>query len=249
MAEGGQQMNIVPFGDRAVRVTFGDRIDPAIQAEITRFMHVLDRRPFPGFSEYVPAYTNLAVYYDPLVVLKKSGGGRITAQARVTAFLSRLYDECKNEGGDSGKRHVVHIPVCYGGKYGPDLEKVATYHHLRTAEVINKHSQPQYLVYMLGFAPGFPFLGGLPEELATPRRAEPRLKIPAGSVGIAGKQTGAYPLESPGGWQLIGRTPLSLFIPQKDPPTLLTAGDLVSFDPISEDTFRSIKEGAPWRSH
>lgn len=233
-------MTIEPFGDQAVRVIFGDRIAPSVQQGISRFIRLFDQKPFNGFIEYVPSYTNIVFYYNPLEVIE---GGRkdTSAQSQVIDFLTGL-SRCTFESVDQeSQRKVVHIPVCYGGDFGPDLDEVADLHHLSASELIRRHSVPEYLVYMLGFAPGFPFLGGLPEELATPRRATPRLKIAAGSVGIAGRQTGAYPLDSPGGWQIIGRTPVPLFTPETDPPTLLQAGDLVKFDPISEREFERIK--------
>ncbi|MCO7175150.1 5-oxoprolinase subunit PxpB [Sporolactobacillus kofuensis] len=234
-------MKIEPFGDQAVRVIFGDKIAPSVQFQINQFLIQFDRSPFHGFIEYVPAYTNVVFYYNPFDVIQ---GGRkdCSAQRQVMDYLEALFKRVDRNSGNEGKRRVIHIPVCYGGIFGPDLHEVAALHHLTRDEVIAKHSSPDYLVYMLGFAPGFPFLGGLPEELATPRRATPRLKIAAGSVGIAGKQTGAYPLESPGGWQIIGRTPIPLFTPKVNPPTLLTAGDLVKFDPITEAEYVRLKE-------
>ncbi len=132
---------------------------------------------------------------------------------------------------------LVEIPVCYGSEYGPDLEDVAALHELTSAEVIRRHSAPPYRVQFLGFLPGFAYLSGLPPGLETPRRDTPRLSVPAGAVGIGGAQTGVYPLESPGGWQIIGRTPLILFDLNREPPALLRAGDRVRFVPISEETY------------
>ncbi|BBO00336.1 5-oxoprolinase subunit PxpB [Sporolactobacillus terrae] len=235
-------MVIEPFGDQAVRVIFGDRIAPEIQMKVNQFTERFDRSPFKGFVEYVPAYTNVVFYYNPIEVSRSGKKDGSSAQQQVIDYLNQLSGQMSNEPDQEAKRRVVHIPVCYGGEFGPDLDEVAHVHHLTPREVIEKHTKPQYLVYMLGFAPGFPFLGGLPEELATPRRANPRLKIAAGSVGIAGKQTGAYPLDSPGGWQIIGRTPVPLFQPESDPPTLLKAGDRVVFDAISEPEYLRIKE-------
>lgn len=234
-------MRIEPFGEQAVRVIFGDRIDPSIQQKINQFTLLFDMHPFGGFIEYVPAYTNVVFYYDPRQVIVY-GRNDLPAQQQVTDYLLGLSKSMAIQTLQKTNRRTVHIPVCYGGGYGPDLLEVADVHNVSIDEVIAKHSRPEYLVYMLGFAPGFPFLGGLPEELATPRRATPRLKISAGSVGIAGQQTGAYPLDSPGGWQIIGRTPLSLFTPDTDPPTLLMAGDLVKFDPITGKEYRHMKE-------
>lgn len=133
---------------------------------------------------------------------------------------------------------TVVIPVCYGGEFGPDLEEVARFHGMTEDEVIAIHAQGRYRVYMIGFAPGFAYLGGLSPEIATPRRATPRTHVPAGSVGIAGNQTGVYPLATPGGWQIIGRTPLALFRPHHEEPSLLRAGDIVQFCPITEEQYR-----------
>ncbi|MCO7127181.1 5-oxoprolinase subunit PxpB [Sporolactobacillus shoreicorticis] len=232
---------IEPFGDQAVRVIFGNQIAPEIQMKINQFTEQFDQAPFAGFIEYVPSYTNVVFYYDPVKVLGVNYHA-VTAQQHVINYLANMAKRVNGDINHKMHRRTVHIPVCYGGNFGPDLAEVAELHGLSVHEVIDMHSAPDYLVYMLGFAPGFPFLGGLPEELATPRRATPRLKIAAGSVGIAGKQTGAYPLDSPGGWQIIGRTPLPLFTPQSDPPTLLAAGDLVKFDPISRQEYIRIKE-------
>jgi len=135
---------------------------------------------------------------------------------------------------------IVEIPVCYGGEYGPDLGFVAEHNGLSQEEVIKIHSEGRYLTYMVGFAPGFPYLGGLSEKIAAPRKESPRLKIPEGTVGIAGNQTGVYPITTPGGWQLIGRTPFRLFHPGKNPPTLLKAGNIVVFKPISEQEYKQL---------
>jgi len=137
---------------------------------------------------------------------------------------------------------VVRIPVVYGGEYGPDLESLAKLHDMTPEQVIEIHSGKDYLIYMLGFTPGFPYLGGMDPKIATPRLKTPRTKIPAGSVGIAGEQTGFYPLDSPGGWQLIGRTPLALFDPEREAPFLLSAGEYVRFCPIPEDRFEEIRK-------
>ncbi|MBX6395501.1 MAG: 5-oxoprolinase subunit PxpB, partial [Alicyclobacillaceae bacterium] len=154
---------------------------------------------------------------------------------RMCALLETLVDEIPQGGEEAGR--LVEIPVCYGGEFGPDLAYVADYHGLTPERVIEIHSSTEYRVYMIGFAPGFPYLGGLSPELATPRKTSPRLTIPAGSVGIAGNQTGVYSVSTPGGWQIIGRTPLVLFRPDLHPPSLLKAGDRVRFYPISREEF------------
>jgi len=159
------------------------------------------------------------------------------------AILKELLTNMKETVDE--KKKVIEIPVCYGGSFGPDLEIVAKHHHLTPEQVIHIHSKPKYLVHMIGFAPGFPYLGGLNEEIATPRRQSPRVKIPAGSVGIAGNQTGVYPIESPGGWQIIGRTPVKLFNPHKTPPTLLQTGNYITFKPISRKEYEQLA-GVEW---
>ena len=140
------------------------------------------------------------------------------------------------------KKRTIEIPVCYGGEFGPDLSVVAESNGLTEEEVIHIHSNGTYIVYMIGFAPGFPYIGGMPSEIATPRKSSPRLKIPSRSVGIAGSQTGIYPIETPGGWQLIGSTPLKLFSIHHNPPTLLQAGDHVRFKPISYEEYRYLED-------
>ncbi|RLF75230.1 allophanate hydrolase, partial [Thermococci archaeon] len=179
--------------------------------------------------EVVPTYTSIYVYYDPLKI------GYSEVVEAVKPFLNA---EPKKE-----KARIIEIPTAYGGEFGPDIEFVAEYNGLSVDDVIEIHSKPLYRVYMLGFTPGFAYLGGMDERIATPRLEKPRLKVPAGSVGIAGKQTGIYPLESPGGWRLIGRTPLKLFDANREPPTLLQPGDYIKFVPISEEEFWEIYGG------
>jgi inhibitor of KinA len=171
----------------------------------------------------VPAYSSLLVYYDPLVTTFQ---GMSDAVLEIESGL----DEQPSE-----PPRAVHIPTLYGGKYGPDLKSVADHAGLTEAETVTAHSGTDYLVYMLGFSPGFPYLGGLSGGLATPRLETPRSEIPAGSVGIAESQTGVYPVASPGGWRLIGRTPLKLFDAHNEPPSLLKAGDVVRFMPLSTE--------------
>ncbi|MFJ8245016.1 5-oxoprolinase subunit PxpB [Peribacillus asahii] len=231
-----------PLGDSAVVVTFGNEIQYDIHKKIKIFMELLEHEPFVGFVECVPAYTNLTVFYDPFVVFNE--------QKHKEAVISPYEVVCSNikkklqqiETNKKMTHRTVSIPVCYGGEYGPDLEHVARYNHLTTDEVIRIHSSGEYLVYMIGFAPGFPFLGGLSEKIATPRRSSPRTTIPAGAVGIAGMQTGVYPISTPGGWQLIGQTPQTLFLPNENPPSLLQPGDIVKFYPISYEEYKEMKE-------
>ncbi|EOR22508.1 allophanate hydrolase subunit 1 [Niallia nealsonii AAU1] len=203
----------------------------------------LENHAFPGFIECVPAYTNVTVYYHPYLIYESY---RKTNNQSLSPFLivkSRMEEIINHlEEAEMTTNRKMEIPVCYGGEYGPDLEFVARYNNLTVDQVIALHSSGEYFVHMIGFAPGFPFLGGMSEKIATPRRSTPRQLIPAGSVGIAGVQTGVYPIATPGGWQLIGKTPLQLFLPNKNPPSLLQAGDIVKFFPISEEEFLFQKE-------
>lgn len=210
----------------------------------------LEKHPVEGQLEIVPAFTTLTVFYDPLklttVSLNKSCSPFIKIKKKVLERIKTLSFDSQV----APIQRRVAIPVCYGGEFGPDLKQVAHHHQRSIQKVIELHKEPDYLVYMIGFAPGFPYLGGLNASIHTPRRARPRLHVPKGSVGIAEGQTGIYPFESPGGWQIIGRTPLSLFDAQTEPPSLLHAGDTVHFYPISESEYWEIEKGGlqPCRS-
>lgn len=218
-----QPVSIKPAGDRALVVEFGDTIDPAVASQVARLAaRVAALRP-GGVVETVPTYRSLMVHIDPLAA----------DPLALAATLERLAaEEARETPGGNGASplgRLVEIPVVYGGEVGPDMAYVAEKTGLAPEEIIALHTAPTYVVYMIGFLPGFPYMGGLDPRLATPRLATPRLKIPAGSVGIGGQQTGVYSLESPGGWAVIGRTPLTLFDPMRDEPCLLLAGDRVRF--------------------
>lgn len=233
---------IQPLGDSALVVHLGDGINPTIHEKLKNLSYLLEKEPFTGFIESVPAYNSLTVYYNPVAVyFSISDKEEKSPYKIVSAFILKLFDELGNI--EKAEKRLVKIPVLYGGEFGPDLEYVAVYHGLSVDDVIQIHSSNDYLVYMIGFAPGFPFLGGMDERIATPRKESPRLAIPPGSVGIAGKQTGIYPLETPGGWQIIGRTPLDLFLPELTPPTLLQSGDKIRFVPISHEELALIRGG------
>lgn len=219
---------ICPVGDLALNVEFADEISPAVNAQIRAFTGALARAALPGVVEIVPTYRSVTVHYRPEVMLY----GELSA--RLNAFLDDLSAE------DAAPAEVIELPVRYGGDMGPDLPFVARHCGLSPAEVIRIHSAAEYLVYMLGFTPGFPYLGGMDERIATPRLEKPRTRIPAGSVGIAGTQTGAYPLDTPGGWQLIGRTPVKLYDPEREQPILLRAGQFVKFTPIDDKAYAEI---------
>jgi len=226
-------MHLSPLGDRALLIHLGDTIDESTHRLVRAVSARLASRPVPGTIELVPAFASVAIHYDPAGVPNEHAEGSPYARfaAAVEAALIGLTDEALPPP------RTVAIPVCYGGDYGPDLDQVARQHGLSADDVVRLHTGATYRVYMLGFAPGFAYLGGLPEALATPRRAEPRTVVPAGSVGIGGSQTGIYPLASPGGWQLIGRTPVRLFDAGHQPPTLLAVGDVVKFQPIAPNEF------------
>ncbi|PSL45878.1 inhibitor of KinA [Salsuginibacillus halophilus] len=221
---------ITPLGDRALRVNFGSVISEHIHKNVRSLCVLLEKYPRWGVIEWIPSYTSVTIMYDPLE-LPFEHGYRYVEELMQLALSEPL-----------PPARTVEIPVVYGGTYGPDLDNVAAHNQISAEDVIHKHSTPTYMIYMLGFAPGFPYLGGLPEELATPRLAEPRTVVPAGAVGIAGPQTGIYPLESPGGWQIIGQTPLTLYRPDAEPPVLLQAGDRLQFSAVSEDEFVEISE-------
>ncbi|MDR1263410.1 MAG: 5-oxoprolinase subunit PxpB, partial [Oscillospiraceae bacterium] len=191
----------------------------------------LSAKPIPGVIESTASYRSLLVSFDPMRV----GEGGLKRQ------LSRRLRSLSPDVSASAPADVVELPVCYGGAYGPDLDDVAAHTGLTAEEVVRRHSAAVYRVYMIGFMPGFPYLGGLPDELTTPRLSTPRALIPAGSVGIGGNQTGVYPLDSPGGWRLIGRTPRRLYDVNSSKPVLLAAGDGVRFIPISPEEYARLE--------
>jgi len=221
-------------GDRGVLVEYGDAISPEINIKVRSMaMAIAEEKPV-GIVEVIPTYRSLLLVYDPLATDLKS------LEDALQSMESRL-DQL-----EIPLPRTVEIPVSYGGDLGPDIEFVAQAHNLTVEDVITIHSSAVYQIYMIGFTPGFPFLGGLPEELHTPRLETPRPLVPAGSVGIANNQTGIYPIDSPGGWRLIGRTPLSLFSPWKENPFLYRTGDMIKFVRISEKEYqRILSEGKP----
>jgi inhibitor of KinA len=216
---------ILPCGDTGISVEFGDAIDPPTHARVRQLFESLGSVRHAGILDMIPTYRALFIEYDPW---------RCSFERLVLLVEAAIADGAVPLAADAA---VVEIPVCYGGDCGPDLAELAAYHHMPVAWVIELHSRPLYTVYMIGFTPGFPYLGGLDERLVTPRRREPRQWVPAGSVGIADRQTGIYATDSPGGWQIIGRTPVRLFDLTRTEPFLLKAGDLVRFVPISKEAF------------
>ena len=211
-------------GDQAVVVELGDEIDPVLNQRVHALGRAIEERGITGLRDLVPTYRSLLVQYDPVTVTLDD----------LRASVADAFESLDEESVAASR--VVLLPTLYGGENGPDLEFVAENAGLTLEAVVAAHSAVDYLVYMMGFTPGFPYLGGLDERLATPRLQTPRLAIPAGAVGIAESQTGVYPTASPGGWRLIGRTPLDLFDAQRDPPAMLAAGDYVRFMPLADET-------------
>ena len=224
-----ENVRFLPCGDQAVTVEWGSTIDEHINRQVHAFARKVEALSHPAITEVVPTYRSATVHYRPEVL----------SSEELKQLLAPL---AQGRAEEADELPVVEIPVCYGGEYGPDLLEVAQHCSLTPEEVIARHTAPTYRIYMLGFTPGFPYLGGMDPSIAAPRRKEPRIHIPAGSVGIAGEQTGVYPIVSPGGWQLIGRTPLRLFDPQKEQPILLSAGAGIRFVPIDEEAFRKMEE-------
>lgn len=232
-------MQITPLGDSALIVELGDAINEATHLHVQAARRALVAEPLPGVSEVVPAYTTVTLFYDPCAVVQAGAPVAEIAEWLGVQVRARLKNPPKTA---KSKPRTIEVPVCYGGEHGPDLNRVATQARLAPEEVVRRHAKAEYRVHLIGFAPGFPYLGGLPKELVTPRHAKPRMTVPAGSVGIGGEQTGIYPQSTPGGWNLIGRTPLRLFRPEDDPPVLLQAGDIVKFRAITPAEFEKLKE-------
>ena len=217
------------MGDRGLLLEFGDEISRKINEKVRRMALAVQAGGMEGIIETVPTYRSLLIVYNPMVLplddLKK----------RCIHVEERL------QKAPLPEPKLTRIPVVYGNDYGPDLEGVARYHQVSPEEVIQLHCSKPYLIYMIGFMPGFPYMGELPQALATPRLKTPRLSVPKGSVAIAQRQTGIYSRRSPGGWHILGRTPVELFDPEKDPPALLQMGDFVQFYPISEREFNEVR--------
>ncbi len=216
--------------DTSLCVEFGDEIDRTINQHIRAFELLLKEHPIEGIAETVPTYRSVLVHYHPEIIGYDELVTRLGELLRTVEYMEI----------PDGK--LVRVPVIYGGKYGPDLENVAAHNHITTDEVIRLHTGAEYLIYMLGFTPGFCYMGGMDERIATPRLAAPRVKIPGGSVGIAGSQTGIYPIDSPGGWQLIGRTPLRLYDHTREKPVFFEAGQRVQFYAVGEEEYRRLKK-------
>ncbi|MGN1074476.1 MAG: 5-oxoprolinase subunit PxpB [Eubacteriales bacterium] len=222
-------IRFLPCGDQALAVEFGNAIDPGINARVCGLARLLAETPVPGIRETVPTFRSLLICYDPGVLPYK----------KLVRTLKPLL--ARAGAASTGTRRVVELPVCYGGRYGEDLPDVAAHAGLSEDEVVRRHAGTEYLIYMLGFLPGFAYLGGLDPAIAVPRLSSPRTRIPAGSVGIGGEQTGVYPLDSPGGWRLIGTTPVKPYDPGREEPIMYRAGDYIRFVPVEEREFLDIR--------
>ncbi|MGL5656958.1 MAG: 5-oxoprolinase subunit PxpB [Fusobacteriaceae bacterium] len=224
-------MEFLKAGDSALIIEVGNEISPEINFKLKKITEYLDALENDFITDLLPTYKSMIVYYNPLKISFDS----------LKKIIEEGFDTEKAEG-NALRKEIVEIPVLYGGEYGLDIENIASHNKISVEEVIKIHTSEEYLIYMLGFTPGFPYLGGMSKKIATPRLETPRVKIPAGSVGIAGEQTGVYPIESPGGWQLLGRSPLEFFSPLKERPFLLKAGDYIKFKSISQEEYDEIKK-------
>jgi inhibitor of KinA len=221
---------IVAAGDSALVVEFEERIDPEVNACAVAMAERLHADPVAGVRDVVPTYRSVAVYFDPLRTAHDALVARLEREAAAPMPALRAAPD------------VLRLPVCYGGEFGPDLAAVAAFGGISEPAVIDLHTKPTYHVFMLGFAPGLAYLGVVDGRIAAPRRDTPRVRVPRGSVGIAGAQTGVYPSETPGGWQIIGRTPLLPFDLARANPFLMKAGDSVRFDAIDRAEFDRLEQ-------
>lgn len=228
---GGTRVNLDyhPLGDTGIQLVFGTEISEETNQKIRMFAEELSNHPIDGVVEWVPAYTTLTIYYVPNKISYR------LLQEKLEAINDQQH------GREAASASLVYIIPTYYGDEDSDLSFVAESNGMREEEVVNVHANKDYLIYMMGFVPGFPYLGGMPEEIATPRRVDPRAEILPGSVGIAGSQTGIYPLESPGGWQIIGRTPVKLYDPSSEEPILLESGHYLRFVSISKEEYTEIE--------
>ena len=234
-------MEITPLGDSALLIRVAENFDDAPEDALSKVLAAkrgLEAAQIPGAIEIAPAYTTVGLFYNPVRVID-AGASVQNVFEWIEQRIRRALSEMEEIQANRIEGSLVEIPVCYEAEFALDLEHVARHAGVHWKEVVDLHCAAEYRVHCVGFTPGFPFLGGLSRKLATPRRDVPRKEIPAGSVAIGGSQTGIYPIKSPGGWNVIGRTPLQLFDPQKNPPALLRAGDRVRFRSITRDEFET----------
>ncbi|MGL5544197.1 MAG: 5-oxoprolinase subunit PxpB [Cetobacterium sp.] len=224
-------MKFLKAGDSAMIIELGNKISPKINSQLKYITDFLDEIKSEIIRDLLPTYRSIIINYNPLKISFDNLKNMIEKNVNL-----------KNIDNENKIKEIIEIPVLYGGEWGPDIQNISLHNDLTVDEVIKIHESEEYLIYMLGFTPGFPYLGGMAKSIATPRLQTPRIKIPAGSVGIAGEQTGIYPINSPGGWQLLGRSPLELFNPTKEKPFLLKSGEYIKFKSISETEYKEIKK-------
>lgn len=224
------EMRIMPEGDRALVVDFGEYIDEAVNDAVNALAGKIRKHNIEGVEEMIPTFRSLLILFDP----------KRTSMKTLREGIEKL--DLASSAEEKKEKRILRIPCCYGGKYGEDLLDMEKVTGLSREEIVKIHSGTDYRVYMLGFLPGFAYLGGLDERIAAPRLKTPRLSIPAGSVAIGGNQTGVYPIASPGGWRIIGSTPIEFYNPNREEPILCRAGDYIRFVPIGEDEYDEIRE-------
>jgi inhibitor of KinA len=234
------QYSIQPLGDRALVIELASAISAEAAARASWLCRHVLAAGLPGVRDAVPAFCSLTVHYDPLQFAAAGSTPAEAVRQSIEAVLSEIPEP------DKVPERSIEIPVCYGGEFGEDLEELARQHDMTADRVVELHTAAPYFVGMLGFAPGFPYLGGLDRRLITARRSTPRARVPRGSVAIGGEHCGIYPLDSPGGWHIIGRTPLMLFDLNRDPPSLLQAGNKVRFVAIAAEAFERVEAGGRW---
>ena len=228
------EFSISPLGDSALIIQYGNVIDEGINKKILSLFHTIKHLSLPAVKDVVPAFSSLVIHYD---VTKARGNGpaEITAYEFIKEAISEIIR--RNTDVSTAPGNMIRIPVCYAQKFAPDIDLISQEKKLPVDEIIHLHTARKYRVYMIGFLPGFPYMGEVDDRISIPRKVQPRTKVAAGSVGIAGMQTGIYPFDSPGGWQIIGSTPVQLFNAEKANPVLLQPGDEVTFYSITEDEF------------